>query len=253
MQGVNRMNIEHGEDFISLYHNVFPKSNCDAIIEKFEHLNDAVMHSPSLNQLHEEWAHNGHFKGPMDGRQQFGDRSAGRMDTAFNLAHIDDYCNSTSYDADVRKHGCNCNASLICDYIYKATEDYINTYGTLRRKRFYSLNNKVQKTPAGGGYHVWHDELGETISEADRMLVWMLYLNDDFEGGETEFLYQKKRLQPSPGTIVIWPAQWTHQHRGNMVLSGNKYIITGWVHQQWNDPSIGGGKLLVPNRSMYDG
>lgn len=58
----------------------------------------------------------------------------------------------------------------------------------------------------------------------------MVYLNDDYEGGETEFLYQKKRINPKRGRLIIWPSGFTHTHRGGLVLKGTKYIITGWFH-----------------------
>ena len=58
----------------------------------------------------------------------------------------------------------------------------------------------------------------------------MVYLNDDYEGGETEFLYYKNRIKGKKGSLLIWPAGMTHVHRGGLVLSGNKYIITGWFH-----------------------
>ena len=45
MQGVNAEFIEHSDDFISIYHNVFPKSNCDQIIKKFDFLEDACMNN----------------------------------------------------------------------------------------------------------------------------------------------------------------------------------------------------------------
>ena len=62
-----------------------------------------------------------------------------------------------------------------------------------------------------------------------RILTWTLYLNDVNEGGETEFLHQSLRIKPKQGTIVVWPAGFTHIHRGNPPLSGEKYIVTGWV------------------------
>ena len=170
----------------------------------------------------------------------------GRLDRSYNLIHIDDYCTSTSYDPAIREEGCICSVSLVTEYLYQALDDYMTHYGTLRSKHVYSNFNKVQKTPAGGGYHVWHDELGQSVQHSDRVLVWMMYLNNDFEGGETEFLYQKKRVQPEPGTIVIWPAQWTHQHKGNMVLEGYKYIVTGWIHTMLTDHNIAGG-LIAPD------
>ena len=92
-------------------------------------------------------------------------------------------------------------------------------------------NVKFQETPAGGGYHVYHYERG-SWSETARELVWMIYLNEDFEGGETEFLYQKRRIKPSTGTVVIWPAGFTHTHKGNLVLDGTKYVVTGWYYKQ---------------------
>ena len=55
-----------------------------------------------------------------------------------------------------------------------------------------------------------------------------IYLNVVEEGGETEFLSQKKRYNPVAYTALLWPGSWTHQHRGNPPLSGDKYILTGW-------------------------
>lgn len=87
---------------------------------------------------------------------------------------------------------------------------------------------KIQKTNIGGGYHVWHSEdLGKKCSS--RINVFTLYLNTVEEGGETEFLYYGLRIKPEQGTLIIWPAGFTHAHRGNPPLSGTKYIVTGWV------------------------
>ena len=58
----------------------------------------------------------------------------------------------------------------------------------------------------------------------------MVYLNDDCEGGETEFNYLSKRVKPKKGTLLMWPTGFTHTHRGGMVVSGNKYILTGWIY-----------------------
>ena len=64
----------------------------------------------------------------------------------------------------------------------------------------------------------------------------MLYLNDIPEGeGETEFLWQGLRVQPKAGTMLIWPAFYTHTHRGNAVYSCSKYIATGWGLYLGND------------------
>ena len=62
-----------------------------------------------------------------------------------------------------------------------------------------------------------------------RLLLVMGYLNDVEEGGETEFLYQSKRVKSKKGRIVICPSGFTHTHRGNPPLKGNKYMINGWI------------------------
>jgi len=58
----------------------------------------------------------------------------------------------------------------------------------------------------------------------------MTYLNDVSEGGETEFSYYDLKVKPAAGKTLIWPAEWTHAHRGCSVESGRKYIVTGWLH-----------------------
>ncbi len=88
--------------------------------------------------------------------------------------------------------------------------------------------NKIQRTKVGQGYHVWHYETSSR-SSCNRLLTYIVYLNDVEEGGETEFLYLHKRVKPVAGTCVIFPASFTHTHRGNPPLSNDKYILTGWV------------------------
>ena len=58
----------------------------------------------------------------------------------------------------------------------------------------------------------------------------MLYLNTVDTGGKTEFKYQDLAVKPEAGTMVIWPASYTHVHRANPDLVGNKYIATGWFN-----------------------
>ena len=93
---------------------------------------------------------------------------------------------------------------------------------------------KMQRTSPGGGYHVWHGEQGNG-DHAERVLVYMLYLNslETEEAGETEFLYQQLRIKPTENMMVLWPASFTHAHRGNTVFGQHsKYIVTGWFYYE---------------------
>jgi len=94
-----------------------------------------------------------------------------------------------------------------------------------------SAEVKIHKVNTySGGYHMWHSEQGPTEATAKRALSWMLYLNDINDNeGETEFLYQGIKIKPEAGKIVIWPAAFTHQHRGNPVYKTEKIYATGWL------------------------
>jgi hypothetical protein len=63
-----------------------------------------------------------------------------------------------------------------------------------------------------------------------RLLTFIWYLNTVDEGGETEFFNGRLKIKPEKGKIVIFPATWTYVHRGNMPISGDKYILTGWFN-----------------------
>ena len=106
--------------------------------------------------------------------------------------------------------------------------EYTQEYSMVQTLTCCVYYSKIQKTKPGEGYHVWHFERDSLLCAA-RAFAFMVYLNDVEEGGETEFLYQKMRVTPRKGTVVIWPSDWTHTHRGNPPLSGDKYIYTGWL------------------------
>jgi hypothetical protein len=83
-----------------------------------------------------------------------------------------------------------------------------------------------------GGYPYWHCELYPRSRDAEtlhRVLLWTIYLNDGFGAGETEFLYQDRRIVPRTGSLLIAPTAFTHTHRGNTPTGGDKYIATSWV------------------------
>jgi hypothetical protein len=56
----------------------------------------------------------------------------------------------------------------------------------------------------------------------------MTYLNTVNSGGETAFWDQKLKIKPKKGLTLIWPATWTHTHKGYPPKKQNKYILTGW-------------------------
>ena len=123
-------------------------------------------------------------------------------------------------------------AQSILKVVNKHLFEYAQELGLLDQMgELHTMDCLIQKSNADtfDSYSKWHSEAGE-LSNCDRAMAWMIYLNDNFEGGETEFKFQKHREVPEAGTLVMWPASFTHTHRGGMILSGTKYIATGWIH-----------------------
>ena len=87
--------------------------------------------------------------------------------------------------------------------------------------------SNVQRYLPGEGFYEWHCEAdGLNI---DRVLAWMFYLNTCQNSG-TEFKFQNMTTQCKQGSLLIWPANWTHFHRGIVSSTETKYIVTGWFN-----------------------
>ena len=182
-------------DHIGIYENAFTSDECDEIIKKFDNVEDVSY--------------------TFDGKDQFRQGRNGRHDNQIFLEHID-----SQFAVKVMK-----------TVTQRTFNKYAFYYPELDSGDPLGLfTAKIQRTDAGGGYHVWHCE-PNIFHCRDRVVVWMLYLNDIplGNGGATEFIYQKLSIQPKKGTVVLWPATYTHTHRGGF-LTGDipKYIATGW-------------------------
>ena len=92
-------------------------------------------------------------------------------------------------------------------------------------------NFNLQRYQSGQHFQNLHTERS-SLENLHRIFAWMTYLNDVEvdEGGSTYFSHYDLEVQPRKGLTLIWPAEWTHAHKGNVLKSDSKYIITGWMH-----------------------
>lgn len=126
-----------------------------------------------------------------------------------------------------------CQDQEFIDYnkeLEKVVTEYTNIFpelNTLQDRWGIVESVNIQKYNPGDGFFVPHTERSN-IETSKRHLVFMTYLNDVFDGGETEWIYQNIRIQPRTGLTAIWPADWTYLHRGIPSNTETKYIITGW-------------------------
>lgn len=194
---MNRTFLENG---IAIYDDILDIDTCKSIIDYFEYARD-------LNYVFDQSAYT---KGPSH---------VNRKDESIFLV--------TPEVMSIVKTLPILNSFV--ENFWKCYEDYTNEYSVLQtagQHGFYQV--RIQKTNPGGGFHNWHFENWDAVS-SNRIVAWMFYLNDIEEGGETEFLYLNKRIKPKAGRLVIWPASYTHTHRGNPPLTESKYIITSWL------------------------
>lgn len=56
----------------------------------------------------------------------------------------------------------------------------------------------------------------------------LIYLNEDFEGGEFEFTNLKVKIKPTTGTVITFPSDHRFLHAALPVTSGIRYCIVIW-------------------------
>jgi len=115
--------------------------------------------------------------------------------------------------------------------------DYMKFYFIKGFLQTSKLGTNIQHYEADeGGFFKYHYERG-ALETCDRQVVFMTYLNDVNlgDGGETEFYWQKLKIEPRKGLTVLWPSDFTHRHRG-LPCKIDKWIVTGWFNYQYSEP-----------------
>ena len=118
----------------------------------------------------------------------------------------------------------------IDQHLQLCLEEYCKQYEYANMVEPYGIFSKtnIQRYLPNQGYFKYHMEINGAPKTVYRHLVYMTYLNDVTDGGETEWFYQKTKIKPEKGLTVIWPAAWTHTHRGVTSPTQEKFIATGW-------------------------
>jgi hypothetical protein len=186
-------------DFIGNYENALSAEDCQSIIDRME-----------------EFKTNGYGHGR-------GEDATRRADTAF-------------FDTEMLFLTKEQREKVFKSLWRVGYDQYVKEFDILNTFAKHNVDQiKGQITEPGQGYHLWHPEI-VSAANSDRILTYILYLNDVNEGAETEFLYYRKRIPPKQGSLVIFPAHFTHTHKGNLNLSNhNKYILTGWYTFSYAD------------------
>ena len=133
----------------------------------------------------------------------------------------------TSTDVVVHSNSTDKTILKYLDFLRSALVSYQETYTAFSFTVGFAEPWNIQHYEPGEGFFNWHCERG-MHQTFQRALAFMTYLNDVDDGGETEWLYQERKLQPKKGLTAIWPTDFTHTHRGVVSPTQQKTIATGW-------------------------
>ena len=117
--------------------------------------------------------------------------------------------------------------------LFECYSDYTSQWPFLKEfaKELHIGRFNIQRYQRHQHFQKIHTERS-SISSLHRLFAWMTYLNDVplEDGGSTIFTHYDLEIQPQKGLTLIWPAEWTHAHKGSILTNNSKYIITGWMH-----------------------
>lgn len=151
------------------------------------------------------------------------DKSESNIDKFESWTHWYQHYDLKEFDSEL----CTAYESSLYQVIELYKKQYPFCYQKLQRWGW--TPPRIQRYRPGQYYDLPHCENSGASGEIYRHMAYMTYLNDISVGGGTEFLNQQLITPAETGLTLIWPAQWTHYHRGVIAPTEVKYIVTGWL------------------------
>jgi len=119
-------------------------------------------------------------------------------------------------------------------FFLKQIDDYLALYNERlglmlpvpSRPRIEDIRIKRYRAGADEKFEPHFDSMDD---KANRYLVFLWYLNDVAEGGETEFCNLGIRVAPRTGRLLMFPPYWMFQHAGLAPRSNDKYIVSSYL------------------------
>ena len=120
-------------------------------------------------------------------------------------------------------------------YLYETitgiTDLAVNEY--CKEYPFAKPNLKGREDPnvlkyVGGGFLPEHQDHGVS----SRALTVLVYLNDDYEGGDISLPHCGVTLKPPAGSVLMFPSNFIYSHTISEMKSGVRYAIPAWFHNR---------------------
>ena len=219
------------KNFIKVYENVLDDEFCDELVELFEqspHKHNGTT-SGGIDKIKKESTDLALFRHPEYNEQLY--KIMPKLHAKFTEYVRENYFMIVSMFSLTLHHPSTAEPTLLT--LENFEEVALPQLGILVQQLFHILPPQLQKYEKNQGHYAyWHSETYPELNGNNalhRVLLYIVYLNDVEDGGETEFYYQDLKVKPKKGSLVIAPCYFTHTHRGNMPISNDKYILTSWL------------------------
>lgn len=201
-QGSTVKNLSYG---INLYKNIIPKEECINIINVLENKLSSNKNTFSWRQAQINDKENN-----VDSRNCF--------DFKYKREHLGKLM---PYDKELFD-------------IHKTVEDHLDTALSHYQKMWnLSINYKEAFNFVKYGQNQYFKIHGDHGPYYTCTVSAVIYLNDDYEGGEIDFVRQELKIKPSVGDIILFPSNYVYEHSSCEVMGGSKYSVV--VMLDYND------------------
>jgi Rps23 Pro-64 3,4-dihydroxylase Tpa1-like proline 4-hydroxylase len=118
-------------------------------------------------------------------------------------------------------------SNILYGSLEKAFSHYSKEVYPFAEKNIKSREQSIHLLKYGPGGHLpAHQDQGIST----RVLSSVMYLNDDYEGGEIEFVNSGVKLKPEAGSIIFFPSNFLYVHEVWPIESGLRYSMPHWYH-----------------------
>lgn len=138
-----------------------------------------------------------------------------------------DISNKDYYAAEMKQI-----ADILYGSLQKAFDHYSQILYPFAGKNIKSREHSIHLLKYGPGGHLpAHQDQGVS----SRVLSSVMYLNDNYSGGEIEFVNSGVKIKPEAGSIIFFPSNFLYVHEVYPITDGYRYSMPHWYHNM-KDP-----------------
>jgi prolyl 4-hydroxylase len=153
----------------------------------------------------------------------------------YNLVFTEDECKSfidyhNSNESEIIQGGktkfyqVETTDKTIMNKLIDIGKQYMSNYPDCFPTKYAIEKPRIKKYDIGDQFD-WHVDIKDA-STCGRFIAFLVYLNDDFEMGNT--IFQDFQIRPKTGSVLIFPPMWMYRHKGDSP-SNVKYIMSSYL------------------------